>query len=407
MNRRDFFKTSALIGGTVGVCPLWAVDLGPELIHQRHDRLETLTLEQVRKKLPENVPHNIAAVIRNTLNQKIESIDSDWQGCFRVEALLKWNALGLSYGLDFGKDWFEYHLEHDRKLTDEQFLAVYDGGKSRVIRNTQLLMTTYIGHYSQAFACYELYKRTGDPRARQSVIDVAETILYEAPRNQYGMIAVDDKRINWMVIPDSAYFIIPPLLLAANLDDQMAHFCRKTAVIQIMKYSRRVLDREAGLALTATDDMDLGKCHWSRAQGWLVWAYVLTLRNLPPDYPGFDTIAADLKTLVDGVAARQRPSGALPYLVSDPSTEDESSGIAMCAAGAHEAVRKGWLPDKYSDFINRGWKFVISSITDEGRIKNVYCGGAHAAAQKKKYIDSHVKPFIPGLFLIAAYEMYK
>lgn len=389
--------------GAAASARLW----GRESLSAGRPTQDPLNIAEIRSKLKPNVPDSVAAVLCRTLNYRPESLDTDWNGTFRIEGLLRWSKRGVPEALKFAKSWFEYHLEHDRQLSDEEFLKTYTGASSRVVRSGILPFTTYAGFFGLAFACHELYKQTSDPRARQVCLDVADAILHVSPRDRYGLVAHDDVRFAEFAIPDVAFFAVRALMIASILDEDIASVYRKQAVHQIRSYTDVFLDRDLGLARTALYPSGLGPTYWCRASGWLMWALTAALRHLPRDHEAFDRIASDLRMLADGVARAQGPKGGLRVLVNDASTPEETSGTGMCVAGIHEAVRKDWIPDRYESFIRKGWRFVESNITPDGWVRQVYTGWAMPAEEKKMSIDQRYSGWIPGFFLVAADEMYR
>ena len=364
------------------------------------------TLAKVRRKLQGNVPDSIVAVIRNMLNDKPESLGTDWNGTFRIEGLLRWSRRGLREALEFARLWLDYHLEHDPRMTDEEFLDSYGGARSRVIRSGILPFTTYAGFFGLAFACYELHQQTGDPKARQVSLDVSNAILHVAARDKRGLVAHDDGRVAEFAILDVVYFAARALMTASLLDERTGAVYRKQAIYQIRSYTDIFLDRRIGLAKTVLFPSGLGQTYWCRASGWLMWGLTAVLRHLPKEHEAFRTIASDLETLADGVVRAQGPNGGLRVLVNDKDTPEEASGTAMCVAGIHEAVRKGWIPGRYSEFVDRGWRFVESNVTRDGQVRNVYTGWAMPAEERQMLMDHKYHGWIPGLFLIAADEMH-
>jgi len=365
-----------------------------------------LTIDEIRTRLKPNVPTIVAAVLHRTLSDKPQSLDTDWNGTFRIEGLLRWSKRGVPEALDFARSWFEYHLEHDRKLTDEEFLKSYGGARSRVIRSGLLPFTTYAGFFGLAFACHKLYQHTLDPRARQVCLDVAEAVLHVSPRDSHGLVAHDDVRFAEFAIPDVAFFAVRALMIASLLDEKVGIVYRRQALYQIRAYTDAFLDRKTGLVRTALYPSGLGPTCWCRASGWLMWALTAALRHLPREHEAFSEIASDLAILADGVAKAQGPNGGLRVLVDNDSTPEETSGTGMCVAGIHEAVRKGWIVDRYRSFIRKGWQFVEGNVTPDGWVRKVYTGWAVPAEERKMSIDDNYHGWIPGFFLVTADEMY-
>ena len=79
----------------------------------------------------------------------------------------------------------------------------------------------------------------------------------------------------------------------------------------------------------------------------------------------------------------------------------------MCVTAMKEAVDKGWIPDQYDDFLEKGWAFVQSHVSDEGKITRVYTGWAIPAEAGKIIMDQSKteRGWIPAVILNAANVM--
>ncbi len=251
--------------------------------------------------------------------------------------------------------------------------------------------------------CYELATRFGDARARRVCIEVANIILHQATRNHLGLVAHDDTAE--FAIPDTCYFVVTALMLAAELDAERRAVFREQAVYQLRAYTDVFLMKETGLARTILQKDGLGKTYWTRATGWLLWATTSVLRKLPPAHPQAAAFRQDLELLARGIAGVQDSSGGLHVLLDDPTTPLETTGTAMCAMGLHEAVRRGWLGVSYSDTITRAWNFVKGNITVEGNIVRAYTGWAVPAEERVMSMDEHTMEWIPGFILLVADEL--
>ena len=76
----------------------------------------------------------------------------------------------------------------------------------------------------------------------------------------------------------------------------------------------------------------------------------------------------------------------------------------MCMTAIKEAVMKGWIPDEYDDFLNKGWDFVKNHVADDGEITAVYTGWALTAEAGKMIMDQSKteRGWIPAVILRAA-----
>jgi len=333
---------------------------------------QNVTLEQIRQALPRELPLGIAAIIRNYYHREPISFNTDWAGTMPMWGLAMWARRGVPGAIEYVRAWFEAHLARDPQLSDEEFFATYTGHRSRVIRGRHLPFTMYCGMFGLVFPCAELYRQTGDERARDICIDVADAILYRGRRNGLGLAAHDD---HWEYdIPDACFFTVQPLMHAAAIvEPQRGWPYIELATIQLRAYIDVFLDRSIGLARTILGPKGLGKTYWCRAQGWLVWSMIAVLRGLPKDDPAAREFLEDLEFFADGVVSAVDENGAIHAFANDPKSAPETSGTAMVAIALHESMRRGWLDScKYADVTQRMWDFCRSHITDDGSFEKVY-----------------------------------
>jgi rhamnogalacturonyl hydrolase YesR len=130
----------------------------------------------------------------------------------------------------------------------------------------------------------------------------------------------------------------------------------------------------------------LGKTHWGRAQGWLMWSFLAVMRGLPADDPAMAGFLQDLKFFADGVVQTVDDAGAIHAFANDPTSLPETTGTAMVAIGLHEGMRRGWLERaKYAEVAQRMWRFCRDHITPDGRFELVYTEWALPA---ELYVES-------------------
>ena len=353
--------------------------------------------ESVRRRLPKDVPPGVAAVIANTLRQEPGSLNTDWFGTSLVKGLLEWAGRGVPEGREFAKSWFEHHLAAGG-------VAPFSGARgSRTVRAGGIAITTYSGHFGLSFPCYELFRQTGNARARQVCLDVASIILHQAARNRLGLVLHDDNAA--FTIPDTCYFVVTPLMIAASLDKQRGPVFRDQAAFQLRTCIDVFLSKETSLARTILFNTGVGKSYWTRASGWLLWAITGVLRYLAPDDPLVTGFVADLVALARGIARVQDATGGLRVFLDDPKSPLETSGTLMCAMGLHESIQKGWLSDSFTPVVDRAWSFVRANIGEDGSVRRVYTLWAVPAEEGKIAMDHVAMGWIPGFVLSAANEM--
>ncbi len=258
--------------------------------------------ESIRRRLPKDVPPGVAAVIANTLRRDPASLNTDWFGTLLVKGLLEWAARGVPEGREFAKAWFEHHLTAGG-------VAPFSGARgSRTVRAGGIAITTYSGHFGLSYPCYELFRQIGDSRARRVCLDVAPIILHQTARNRLGLVLHDDNA--GFTIPDTCYFVVTPLMIAASLDKERGPVYRDQAVFQLRTCIDVFLAKDTGLAKTILFNSGVGKTYWTRASGWLLWAITGVLRYLAPGDPLFAGFVADLAALARGIARVQDATDA-------------------------------------------------------------------------------------------------
>ncbi len=74
---------------------------------------------------------NIKALIDLTLKQPYDKLNTDWFGTIQAEAILRWAKKGYPEGTQYVEKWLSYHIEHDNKLSDEEYLNTYQWKQSQ------------------------------------------------------------------------------------------------------------------------------------------------------------------------------------------------------------------------------------------------------------------------------------
>jgi hypothetical protein len=344
----------------------------------------------------DEIPPAVKSIVNAALQRVPTSLNTDWFGTMLMHGLLLWNRRGVSEVEPFARAWLQHHLQSSA-------VSKFSGPRSRVVTVGGIPITTYAGHYGLAFPCYEMARQFDHRAARRVCIDIADVILHLATRNRFGLVGHDDQAT--FAIPDTCYFVAPPLMLASLLDEREGAVFRKQALYQIRTYVDVFLARDTGLSKTILLETGLGKTNWTRASGWLLWAINGVLRQLPPTDREFTALRGDLSRLAQGITRVQDVTGGFRVLMDDPSAPLETTGTAMFAAGLHEGVRRGWLESSHLDTALRAWSFVELNITVAGEIRHAYTGWAVPAENRIMSMDEHKMEWIPGMILLAAHEM--
>lgn len=405
MERRDF--TSLLMSLTSGA--LLAPLAGKTALLENRLPASPLGLDTTKDLgLPLNLPENIAKLVKNTMKQQFQAVNTDWDGSIQIEGLLRFARRGYRDGGNYALNWFNYHVEHDGKLTDQEYYKQYSGPKVRILRDGPLAFVIYSATLGVAFPVHELYLQTHNKQAKQVCFDVADAILHYAARDRFGMLAHDDINFTNFAIPDTAYWATRANAIAASLctDKLQADVYWKQSIYQLNLGIKYFLDTDKGIVRTGLFKGEPGKTYWCRSQGWLIWAIAGLLRYLPPAHQAYKPAVNAMKMIANGAAKYQGPKGGLHVLVDDPASPEEVTSIAMVVAAVREGMRKGWLPKDYHNFCEKGWDFIKNSVDSNGTVHNAYTGWAvPAEARKVDLMDQEFRGYVPGIIMVAADEM--
>ncbi len=359
------------------------------------------------KGLPDGVPANIKTMVTKTLALPLSKVNTDWFGSIQVEGMLRFAKRGYKRGYTFANEWFNYHLEQDGKLSDEEYYAQYQGNDARILRNGPMTFAIYSGILGLAFPVHELYLMNKNPTAKQVCFDVADAILHYAARDRFGMLAHDDYNFTRFAIPDTAYWGTRATAIAASLaTGDLSGVYWKQSIYQLEQGIKYFLDREKKIVRTGLFEGKPGKTYWCRSQGWLLWAIAGALRYLPQHHPKFKRFCRDMELIAEGIKKYQSKNGALHVLVDDPSSPEEVTGITMALSALKEGHRKGWINGNYDEMFAKAWDFILQSVDEEGNIHNAYTGWAVPAEKGNvDNMDRHQVGYARGIIMVAADEM--
>ena len=167
---------------------------------------------------------------------------------------------------------------------------------------------------------------------------------------------------------------------------------------------------DADKKLTRTiylEQKEPGKTYWCRASGWMVYTLTALLRHMPEDHTDYKFITGTFCQIADGLVARQGVNGGLHVWVDDPASPEEVTSTAMTAGCIQEAMDKGWIPKNYNAYVQKAWSFILSSVSEDGKVKNAYTAWAVPAEQRQLEMDTAYHGFIPGMVMMAASQILK
>jgi len=148
--------------------------------------------------------------------------------------------------------------------------------------------------------------------------------------------------------------------------------------------------------------------HWSRCNGWAIWAMSEVLGHLPPAHPKYAAILAHYRRHAASLARFQDAAGFWRNVLDRPDSPQEVSGTAIFVMALARGVRHGWLDAKtYAPIVRKGWAALETQIDPDGTVHGI-CVGTMCSEDVEYYVQ---RPFYDndthGLFavLFAGIEM--
>jgi rhamnogalacturonyl hydrolase YesR len=210
-----------------------------------------------------------------------------------------------------------------------------------------------------------------------------------------------EKYTTWV---DDMFMGIPFLIQAAQYADSPEEKKRflDDAANQAVRYNEQVWDEEAYLYMHAKySENEVKLPHWSRANGWGIWAITEVLKVLPKNHPNYKTILAHYRKHVDALVALQNKNGFWLQVLDRPDSREEVSGTAIFTMAIACGITNGWLNEKrYKAFVLNGWEALKTQIEPDGTVHNI-CYGTMCSEDVNYYLD---RPFYDndthGLFAV-------
>jgi rhamnogalacturonyl hydrolase YesR len=263
---------------------------------------------------------------------------------------------------------------------------------------------------------YKLRKQSNFPH-QQKYKDFVDKMLnyarYEQlryPGQQMYTRTTPEKYTTWV---DDMFMGIPFLMQASQYakDAETRKFFMDDAAQQVLEYKKQVWNPDANLYMHAKySSKDVKLPHWSRANGWAIWAMSDVLTYLPKDHKHYNAVLNQFKTHATSLARFQNKRGFWPNVLDHPTSKDEISGTAIFTMAMARGVRNGWLDKKtFTPIVLNGWKAIQSQIEADGTV-HLICMGTMCSEDVNYYLN---RPFFDddthGLFavLFAAIEVEK
>lgn len=219
-----------------------------------------------------------------------------------------------------------------------------------------------------------------------------------------------EKYTTWV---DDMFMGIPFLVQAALYSDNVTDrkYFLDDAASQVLDFNKQVWDTYANLYVHARYSASNEKlAHWSRGNGWGIWAITEVLLHLPKTHPKYKAILKYYQTHVESLIRFQDKAGFWHNVLDNTESKQEVSGTAIFTMAIARGVSEGWINrKKYEPVVLKGWNALATQIEKDGTVHNI-CYGTMCSADVNYYMN---RPFYDndthGLFavLFAAIEVNK
>jgi rhamnogalacturonyl hydrolase YesR len=193
---------------------------------------------------------------------------------------------------------------------------------------------------------------------------------------------VDDMFMGIPFLVQAAQYASTPEEKKLFLDD---------AANQAVRFNEQVWDKDVNLYVHARySEKEVKLPHWSRANGWGIWATTEVLKVLPKNHPNYKTILNHYRKHVDALVALQNKNGFWLQVLDRPDSREEVSGTAIFTMTIARGITNGWLNEKkYKPYVLKGWKALKTQIKPDGTVHNI-CYGTMCSEDVNYYLD---RPF--------------
>jgi rhamnogalacturonyl hydrolase YesR len=203
---------------------------------------------------------------------------------------------------------------------------------------------------------------------------------------------------------DDMFMGLPFLVHASRLADDgtLRDELLDDAASQALAFNDEVWDEEAELYMHARYSGSKVKLpHWSRCNGWAMWAMSEVLLDLPEEHPKHAAILAHFRRFAGSLTRFQLPSGFWPNVLDHPDSRHEVSGTAIFTMAIARGINEGWLEaGRFQDVAINGWRAIESATEPDGTVHHI-CEGTMCSEDVNFYRE---RPFYDndthGLFAV-------
>jgi rhamnogalacturonyl hydrolase YesR len=190
---------------------------------------------------------------------------------------------------------------------------------------------------------------------------------------------VDDMFMGIPFLMQAGLYARTPDLREAFFDD---------AALQILDFNKQVWDKDAQLYMHANYSArpDVKLPHWSRANGWGIWAMSEVLMYLPKNHPKYKAVLNHYRTHVNSLLRYQDSTGFWRNVIDRSESPEEVSGTAIFTMALARGITHGWLDaGKYRPAVLKGWDAIASEIEKDGTVHKI-CVGTMCSEDVDYYI---------------------
>lgn len=246
----------------------------------------------------------------------------------------------------------------------------------------------------------EFYDQTGDKMYLDAADAQYRYLMELAYRSEEGGISFGTSPIELWVGP--MYMNCPFLSRYGQLTDTPEAI--DEAVEQLEIHTKFLQDPHTGLfrhSWRETPNSFVDSSFWARGNGWAVTGLVETLRYLPADHPGRESIVSIFRELCSSIHARQAKSGMWHNILDSKVSKLEASGTLQFIYAFNLGRELGILKDEsYDEAAEKAMNICKGLVDSEGNVRRV-------AVPPDKTAPLGVTSYGQGFFLLAATSMEK
>jgi rhamnogalacturonyl hydrolase YesR len=243
------------------------------------------------------------------------------------------------------------------------------------------------------------------------MIRYARTEQLRYPGSNIYTRTTPKKYTTWV---DDMFMGIPFLVQASQYarTKEEKDFFINDAAMMVLNFNKFVWDNDANLYMHAnySEEKQLKLPHWSRANGWGIWATTEVLMTLDKNNQYYQPILEHYRKHVNSLIKWQTANGFWRNVLDRKDSPEEVSGTAIFTMAIARGVTYGWLDaKKYEPIVMKGWNAVKTDIEPNGKVHNI-CVGTMCSEDENYYIN---RPFYEddthGLFavLFAGIDVHK